>query len=165
MYHQIESTDDSVRHCFENECTLIYVAAKKYYEIPSFHILWWFWTYVGYPLMRWYFFLSETDFLFKSASTPFGENSQIIGPGPGQRKKPDTAKKTCQIRVDTVSFLCILLVPNALPKRERSLWLPPQTVLRQGWLGHYYKSFPDNWDQGSSQVNIYLKKKYQHLTK
>merc|ERR1719278_792336 len=48
-------------------------------------------------------------------------------------KNPDTAKKTCQIRVDTVSFLlCILLVPIALPKRERSLWLPPQNVLRQG---------------------------------
>ena len=69
---------------------------------------------------------------------------------------PDTAKKTCQIRVDTVSFLlCILLVPNALPKRERSLWLPPQNVLRQGWLGQILSR---QLKPGFSQVKIYLKK-------
>ena len=77
-----------------------------------------------------------------------GKKRRNYWPRARAEKNPDTAKKTCQIRVDTVSFLlCILLVPNALPKRERSLWLPPQNVLRQGWLGHYYKSFPDYWNQ------------------
>ena len=93
----------------------------------------------------------------KKQAPPFSNGSQfwlflakkeakLLAQGPG-RKKSRYRKKTCQIRVDTVSFLCILLVPKALPKRERSLWLPPQNVLRQGWLGHYYKSFPDNKDQ------------------
>ena len=62
-------------------------------------------------------------------------------------RNPDTAKNLSNQGWHCFRFLCILLVPNALPKRERSLWLPPQNVLRQGWLGHYYKSFPDNWDQ------------------
>ena len=76
-----------------------------------------------------------------------GKKGEIIGPGPGQ-KEIQIPQKTCQIRGwHGFSFLCILLVPNALPKREQSLWLPPQNVLRQGWLGHYYKSFPDNWNQ------------------
>ena len=76
------------------------------------------------------------------------EKAKLLAQGPGRKKSRYRKKKLVKSGVDTVSFLlCILLVPNALPKRERSLWLPPQNVLRQGWLGHYFKSFPDNWNQ------------------
>ena len=71
-------------------------------------------------------------------------------------RNPDTAKKLVKIRVDTVSFLCILLVPNALPKRERSLWLPPQNVLRQ--IRPLLQILSRQLRPGFSQVKIYLKK-------
>ena len=93
----------------------------------------------------------------KKASTTFfkwfpiwlfwAKKGEIIGPGPGQKEIQIPQKNLSNQGWHCFRFLCILLVPNALPKRERSLWLPPQNVLRQGWLGHYFKSFPDNWNQ------------------
>ena len=77
----------------------------------------------------------------------WAKKGEIIGPGPGQKEIQIPQKNLSNQGWHCFRFLCILLVPNALPKRERSLWLPPQNVLRQGWLGHYYKSFPDNWNQ------------------
>jgi len=57
-------------------------------------------------------------------------------------RNPDTAKNLSNQGWHCFLPLHTLLVPNALPQKRT-----PQTVLRQGCLGHYYKSFPDNWDQ------------------
>ena len=88
----------------------------------------------------------------KKQAPPFSNGSQfgffgqkkakLLAQGPGRNKSRYRKKTLSNQGWHCFRFLCILLVPNALPKRE-----PPQNVLRQGWLGHYYKSFPDNWNQ------------------